>query len=302
MPILRTARGTCVLLLAAAAAGCGGDPQWSDPRADRADAGATVPRSRPTPSPTAARAATGEGATASPVRGVVKAKSEATIASRFTARITAMPFKTGAAFGRGALLARFDCSQAEAQLRAARAAAAAYRTTYDTNVELDQYKAIGKNEVAVAQANLGKANAEASAIAAQLTDCAIHAPFAGKVVEQIAHAREVAASGQPLMRIQSGGALEVDLIVPSDWLVWLRPGARFAFRVDETGETVNGVVTRLGAAVDPVSKTIRITGDLTGAKGIILPGMSGGATFAHAAESAKHPEAPSAAISTANVD
>jgi membrane fusion protein, multidrug efflux system len=213
------------------------------------------------------------------IRGVIKAKSEATIASRITARITYMPFKTGQSFGRGATLARFDCSTTRAQLTAAQAATDAYRKTYDTNVELDQYQAIGKNDVAVSKANLGKASAEASAISAQLVDCQISAPFSGRVVEQIAHANEVAASGQPLMKIQSGGDLEVDLIVPSRWLTWLRPGAAFAFKIDETGETVKGQIVRLGAAVDPVSKTIRVTGNLNGATALVLPGMSGSGIF-----------------------
>lgn len=220
------------------------------------------------------------------VYGIIKSKQEATIASRVTARIIAMPHGEGDSFPKGALLARFDCSQIQAQLNAARAAVTAYRTTYETNVELDEYKAIGKNDVAVSQANLGKASAEARAVEAQLSDCAVYAPFAGKVQEEIANVREIAASGQPLLKIQSGGNLEIELIVPSRWLTWLRPSASFVFRIDETGQEVKGTVSRLGAAVDAVSKTIRINGDITESNGIVLPGMSGTATFADAPQNA----------------
>jgi RND family efflux transporter MFP subunit len=218
------------------------------------------------------------------VRGIVKSKQEATIASRMTARIIAMPYGEGDSFPKGALLARFDCSQVQAQLNAAEAATAAYRKTYETNLELDQYKAIGRNEVAVSQANLGKADAEAKAVAAQLSDCAVYSSFSGKVVEEIAHVREIAASGQPLLKIQSGGNLEIELIVPSRWLTWLRPGATFGFKIDETGQEAKGIVTRLGASVDAVSKTIRITGDITESTGLVLPGMSGAASFPDAAK------------------
>jgi membrane fusion protein, multidrug efflux system len=266
--------GGGVVLAAAAGAtylGRDSDTQWSD-----------LNTSAPAPEQKVAVAATKPATMSeatSDIRGVVKAKSEATIASRITARITYMPFKTGDSFGRGATLARFDCSTTRAQLTAARAATDAYRKTYDTNVELDQYQAVGKNDVAVSKANLGKASAEANAISTQLVDCQISAPFSGRVVEQIAHANEVAASGQPLMKIQSGGDLEVDLIVPSKWLIWMRPGVAFAFKIDETGETVKGQITRLGAAVDPVSKTIRVTGSLGGATTLVLPGMSGSGIF-----------------------
>lgn len=218
----------------------------------------------------------------SEVRGVVQAAEEATLASRMTARITAMPYRVGSRFPKGAALVELDCSQLRAELAAANAATAAYQKTYETNVELDQYEAVGTNEVAVSKANLNKARAEGTAVAAQLRDCRIIAPFSGTVVEEIAHRGEVAASGQPLLKLQSGGALEAELIVPSKWLKWVKPGIEFAFAIDETGEEVKGVVKRLGASVDPVSKTIRVTGDLFPGDGLVLPGMSGTATFASA--------------------
>lgn len=254
----------------------GGGPdetRWPEERAATAAA--------PQPGPAVQLAAASEDIAdpASLVRGVINPTSESTIASKMTARIVAMPFGEGQSFPAGALLAKFDCSQIHAQLNAAQAAAAAYKKTYETNVELDQYEAIGKNEVAVSKANLGKATAEAAAVAAQLGDCEVHAPFAGKVVEQIAHAREIAASGQPLLKIQSGRDVEMELIVPSRWLTWLKPGAVFTFKIDETGQDIRGVVKRLGASVDPVSKTIRVTGLVTSRDGLVLPGMSGTATF-----------------------
>ena len=212
-------------------------------------------------------------------RGVVAAKDESTIASRMTARITSLPVGEGRSFRRGALLAKFDCSSIRAELAAAQAATKAYRKTYETNVELDSYEAVGRNEVEVAEANLGRAQAEASAISAQLKDCAVYAPFSGTVVEAIANRGEVAASGQPLMRIQSGGNLEAELIVPSNWLTWLDIGAGFDFVIDETGVTIPGTVSRLGASVDPVSKTIRITADIEKGEALVLPGMSGTAIF-----------------------
>lgn len=213
------------------------------------------------------------------VRGIINPTSESTIASKMTARIIAMPYGEGQSFPAGALLARFDCSQIKAELNAAQAATAAYKKTYDTNVELDQYEAVGKNEVAVSKANLGKAQAEANAVATQLSDCEVRAPFAGKVVEQIAHSREIAASGQPLLKIQSGREVELELIIPSKWLTWLQPGAGFAFKIDETANTIRGRVKRFGASVDPVSKTIRVTGVVTERSGLVLAGMSGTATF-----------------------
>jgi membrane fusion protein, multidrug efflux system len=263
-------------LVAVAAGGAGlvlgrqsPEPEWPD---DKAKAAVVAPASSETK-------AAEVPADDSLVRGVINPSSESTVASKMTARIVAMPFGEGQGFPAGALLARFDCSQIHAELNAAKAAANAYRKTYDTNVELDLYEAVGKNEVAVSKANLGKAEAEANAVSAQLPDCEVRAPFAGKVVEQIAHVKEIAASGQPLLKIQSGREVELELIVPSKWLTWLEPGAAFAFKIDETGNVIRGKVKRFGASVDPVSKTVRVTGIVTERSGLVLAGMSGTATF-----------------------
>jgi len=261
--------------ISVALASGGSETRWSDETAETRPAAAT-------PAPTVP-AQPAPAATAGDIRGVIQSKAEAVISSRVTARITDMPFKSGERFRRGALLARFDCASTRAQLNAANAATAAYSKTHETNAELDAYQAVGKNEVEISKANVAKASAEANAISAQLVDCAVYAPFSGMVVEQIAHAHEVAASGQPLMKIQNSTELEVQLIVPSRWLTWLKPGTPFTFKVDETGSELGAKVTRLGAAVDPVSKTLRVVGSIERTSGIVLPGMSGSARFAEPA-------------------
>lgn len=250
-----------------------GETRWS---ADAAPPVEPPPAARAAPAikPVAATAAAMEN-----IRGVIQSRSEAVISSRITARVTAMPFRPGESFGRGALLASFDCAHTRAQLNAANAATQAYRKTYDTNVELDAYKAVGTNEVEISKANFHKADAEAKAISSQLTDCAVYAPFSGRVVEQMAHAHEIAAGGQPMMKIQDSNDLEVQILVPSNWLTRLKPGTPFQFRVDETGDVLDARVRRLGAAVDPVSKTLRVIAGVNRNGQTVLPGMSGTASF-----------------------
>lgn len=267
------------------------DVAWSDEgaptAADAPDPAKAAPvAAAPTP---AAGPGENQGLTA---HGVIRSRDQAVLASRLTALITALPFEPGQSFRRGQLLVAFDCSQMRAQLNAANAAAAAYRTTYDTNAELDRYKAIGTNEVLVSRANLNKALAEAEALRAVTTQCQITAPFDGMVVERQAHNHDVAASGQPLMTIQRTGNLEAELIVPSNWLNWLKPGTPFDFTLEETGNTISGKIARLGAAVDPVSKTIRVTGSIV-VSGTVLPGMSGTGRFT------RHGDAPAAGASAA---
>ena len=60
----------------------------------------------------------------------------------------------------------------------------------------------------------------------------------------------------------------------------LRPGVLFTFRVDElAGRELEAVLTNIAATVDPVSKTVKIIGQLKHGDGAILSGMSGTAIF-----------------------
>jgi len=231
---------------------------------------------------------TEEGERAS--RGVVRSKHEATLSSRTAARIVQMPVREGSAFKRGDLLVAFDCDRTQAEIRAAEATVEAQKKTVETNEELHQFNALGKNDLLISKSLLLKAVAEADALRSQTRDCKVFAPFSGRVVERLAHEHETVTGGQPLLRIIDTDALVLDMIVPSSWLQWLAPGAPFDFVIDETGQTVRCVVDRLMPTVDPVSKTTKITGKFVGqtpgGKGLrgkpVLPGMSGSARFAAA--------------------
>jgi RND family efflux transporter MFP subunit len=215
------------------------------------------------------------------IRGVVRAVREATLSSRLAARIEEMPLAEGTSFKSGALLVRFDCERQNAEARAASAAAEAQKKTVDTNVELDKFESIGKNDLAISRSVLDKAQAESDALKSQVKDCNLYAPFAGRVTERLAHNYEAVTVSQPLLRIVDTSALELDVIVPSAWLRWLTPGADFEFRIDETGQVMTAKVARMNPAVDPVSKTIRVIGEFHSAEGLdrVLPGMSGTAMF-----------------------
>ena len=132
----------------------------------------------------------------------------------------------------------------------------------------------------MSKANLGKAAAEANAVRAQLSDCAVYAPFGGTVVDQIAHRGEVAASGQPLLKIQSGGDLEVELIVPVQLADMAAPGCDL-FIPDRRNRRDHyrrdhpiGSRRRSGQQNHPRHRQRWQCAD-----SLILPGMSGSAKF-----------------------
>jgi len=84
---------------------------------------------------------------------------------------------------------------------------------------------------------------------------------------------------QKLLSILSDEKLEIELIVPSGWLTWLKKGVEFQFLIDETGLDYKAKVEQLGASVDPVSQTIRVKGGFQSQSSEVLSGMSGTAKF-----------------------
>lgn len=233
----------------------------------------------PSAAPSAVPATQAAPAGGEAVRGVVRARSTAVLSSRLSAQITRMPLQAGQSFRKGDLLVAFDCERQRAEARAAVAAHRAHQKTYEVQRELETHNAIGRMEVEVTRSQMDKAAADVAALEAGLRECTVVAPYAGRVVETVAQEHEVAGQGQPLLRIQGAEELELQLIVPSAWMSWLRSGTSFTFRIDETGESLPAAVLRTGAAVDPVSQTVKITARLPAGRTNVLPGMSGTADF-----------------------
>ena len=107
----------------------------------------------------------------------------------------------------------------------------------------------------------------------------VHAPFGGRVAEQKVREQQFVQPGQAMLDILDDSALEVEFIAPSAWMPRLRPGAAFRIAIDETGRNYPARIVRLGARVDPVSQSIKVTAAIDGRYSELLAGMSGRADF-----------------------
>jgi membrane fusion protein, multidrug efflux system len=212
-------------------------------------------------------------------RGVINALTEATVAVDYAAPIRRMPKLEGQSFKAGDILISFDCRRYSAEVSAARAAVKARELVMANNRKLLLRGAVGANDVKISEAEFMHAQAEVTALQARTGSCDFKAPFDGLLVERIAQEHESPAPNQPLIKIVDTTRLEVEAIVPSIWLRWIKPGQAFQFEIDETGATVSAEVVRMGAVVDPVSQTIKAYGVLKTENPSVLPGMSGTATF-----------------------
>lgn len=214
------------------------------------------------------------------LRAVVRSANEATIGSDAGTRVLALPLKEGASFVKGDLLVVFDCARMRADFKAAQADAKAHAIAFQNGVALQKYHAAGHNEVLIARSEADKAEATAEGWAARVAQCEIRAPFDGSVADLFVHIFEMPSPTTPIIRIVDLAHLEIDMIVASTAASHVRIGDPFSLNVEETGQTVQGRVARIGAAIDPVSQTLKVVGTLDAKSGSVLPGMSGRAQFA----------------------
>ena len=211
--------------------------------------------------------------------GVVRASERLELRTDLQAAVSEVRRREGEAFEKGDTLIAFDCTRHRADHAAANARARAAEEEARQAAHLHSLGAAGTGELRVARARAEAARADAEAGAARITDCTIAAPFAGRVTDVSARANSVPDRGTPLMELVGRAAPEIDMVVPSEWLRWLRIGTALRFEVRETGATLPARVDRLGAEVDPVSRTIAVRAVPETEVGDLLAGMSGLATF-----------------------
>lgn len=212
-------------------------------------------------------------------RGLVKASAEAKIAAELVARIEKLPFREGDVFAKGDALVVFDCRRYDAELKAVKAELRGAKRTLKLNLELQRHKAVGNNELEISRAKVDEISARAEALEVRTDQCRITAPFSGRVVELFSQEHEMPSANAPLISIVENGPYELDLIVPSRWLVWLKPGTEFEFAVDETRKNYDARITRIAAVVDPISQTVAVKAAFKTPTPGVLPGMSGTAVF-----------------------
>lgn len=230
------------------------------------------------PAPAAAKPAAPAGKPAT-VRFVIQPSQEAQLASQMSGKLLRFLVQEGASFRKGDRLVEFDCDERRAQLDKARSLQDKAERTEASQKQLRDMKAISDLEHEIARANLREAQADVAMAQAQVNQCYIQAPYAGRVVRRIANQHEHMTLGTPLMQIVETGVLKLELLVPSSWLRWLKKGTEFTIHVDELNTDVKGRVTSLGAKVDAASQTIDIRAEIVGATPGLLPGMSGTANF-----------------------
>ena len=134
---------------------------------------------------------------------------------------------------------------------------------------------MGQLELDLSKSAVSKARAEVGLNKAVVAKCQVLAPFAGRVAEQKVREQQFVQPAQALLDILDDSVLELEFLVPSAWLRWLKVGGSFEVQIDETRKTYPAKFTRIGARVDPVSQSVKVAAAIHGRFPELMAGMSG---------------------------
>ena len=219
------------------------------------------------------------GLTQNPVRVLLVPDKETTIASSIAARIVTFNGTLGQSFRAGDTLVAFDCEEAQARVEMSKAELSGAIEQHEAKVKMQGLEQASDVEVALAASASNKAKAQLNLNQAQVGQCKIYAPWAGRVAKANVKNHMTVTPGQPLMELVNSGPLKLKMNLPSILLARSKVGTKFNITIDETGQTYSATISAINSRVDPVSQTVEIEARMLKSYKELLAGMSGVASF-----------------------
>ena len=213
------------------------------------------------------------------VRVLLVPDKETTIASTMAAHIITFNGTLGQSFRAGDTLVAFDCEESLARVEMSKAELSGAIEQHEAKVKMQGLEQASDVEVALAASASNKAKAQFNLNQAQVSQCRIYAPWAGRVAKANVKNHMTVTPGQPLMELVNSGPLKLKMNLPSIMLARTKVGSKFNVTIDETGQAYQATVSAINSRVDPVSQTVEIEAKMLKSYKELLAGMSGVASF-----------------------
>lgn len=245
-----------------------------------------------------------------PLSGSLTPLSQTTIKAKVGGELLEVRVREGQSVAKGAVLARIDTRQQQAQVAAERAGLekakadlAIAKLNLDNNQRLLEKKFIAQNvldtsqstyDAAVAGVKLAQAQLELAQIGLQ--DSVVRAPFAGSISRRLAEPGEKVSSDSPLLGLVDLTQLELQASAPASEIPSVKPGQKAQIRVDGYGDQrFEATVERINPATEQGSRSILIYLSLDNSAGLLRGGMFAQGELA-IGQSGEAPVVPLAAV------
>jgi len=213
------------------------------------------------------------------LKGQLQPVTHAEISTKMTGEIIAINVKDSQRFKNGDSLIEFDCGMERAELKKATAVHKADLARKSVNTRLDKLSSISELEYKMALYKADESAADIDAYQQKIEYCTIKAPYDGVVEEIARQPHEYVSKGDQILKILDDSTLEIELLVPSDWITRVKVGQEFFVHVAELDESRKASISTIGTKIDPVSQSIKIKGQINNESKELRPGMSVTANF-----------------------
>ncbi len=207
--------------------------------------------------------------------GSLEAVQGVTVSAELTGKVVSIAFEPGSQVKAGDLLVQQDIAAETAQLRAAEAAVALARVTFERAKKMLETKVVAEANYDNAEAQLKQALAQADTIRATIAKKTIRAPFAGRLGIRQVHIGQIVKEGAPIVSLQALDPIFVNFLVPQQQLARVQLGYPVRITSDglPAGRTVTGSITAVNPEVDAASRNLRVQATVANKDELLRPGM-----------------------------
>jgi membrane fusion protein, multidrug efflux system len=207
--------------------------------------------------------------------GSIAANESAELRPEVPGMINSINFEEGAAVKKGALLAKLDTRELEAQLAEARAGFLLAEQNLKRNQSLLEDDAVSKLEVDAAVADHTKLKAAIDLLEVRLAKSSIIAPFDGVAGDRTLSVGDYVTSQSIITTVDDLSRLKVEMSVPERYLPNLKPGTTFTLHAatSEAGKETSGKVYFVSPRIDEATRSTLVKGYVTDPPPFLKPGM-----------------------------
>lgn len=206
--------------------------------------------------------------------GTTLARESIDVVAEVPGRIRSINFEEGQTVEAGAVLFELDRRREEAEVRELQAQVDDARIRFRRSEALFEDRSVPEAQRDEDRAALETAEARLSGARTRLDERYIRAPFDGVTGLREASSGAYVSAGTRLTTLDDVARMRLEFSVPERFMGALQPGLTVvATSAGFEEQRFEGEVLRLGARVDPVSRSVVVQSELANDDGLLRPGM-----------------------------
>jgi membrane fusion protein (multidrug efflux system) len=200
----------------------------------------------------------------------------ATLSAEVAGNVDSLKVELGQRVRKGQVLARIDTRALRQQLAEAEALFGQAQDRFERAEKLFEKRSITKEQHIDAVAGRDVAEARLASAQLRLEKSEVKAPWTGHVSAKRVEVGDYAGPGQPLIELVAMDRLKVKAPASAADVPYLKVGVPVVVRVDVyPGEIFEGEVVRMGAELDPSTRTLEVVAEIENDDLRLRPGLFG---------------------------